>query len=177
MQQHIVQTCYTHTHTHSAIPTAGLGVLAGAVILYFLKSKGRRAAAVNWIALVLCILPAIAAFLPSCPAIPIAGINTPYLNKLVCVCVCVCVCVHIKPPSTAHSPLMMSSSHPATLTANCTSTIFEPVCGADGITYFSPCRGGCQKRILDGAPNVSEWTSHDVPCDQALFHISTACGV
>ena len=115
MQQHIVQTCYTHTH--SAIPTAGLGVLAGAVILYFLKSKGRRAAAVNWIALVLCILPAIAAFLPSCPAIPIAGINTPYLNKLVCVCVCVCVCVHIKPPSTAHSPLMMSSSHPATLTA------------------------------------------------------------
>ena len=176
MQQHIVQTCYTHTHTHSAIPTAGLGVLAGAVILYFLKSKGRRAAAVNWIALVLCILPAIAAFLPSCPAIPIAGINTPYLNKLVCVCVCVCVCSH---QTTFHSSLstndvLLSSCN---FDCNCTSTIFEPVCGADGITYFSPCRGGCQKRILDGAPNVSEWTSHDVPCDQALFHISTACGV
>ena len=28
---------------------------------------------------------------------------------------------------------------------NCLSTTLEPVCGSDGITYFSPCRAGCDK--------------------------------
>lgn len=31
---------------------------------------------------------------------------------------------------------------------NCNSTIFEPVCGADDITYFSPCRASCQKTLV-----------------------------
>jgi hypothetical protein len=26
---------------------------------------------------------------------------------------------------------------------NCTSTVFEPVCGADDVVYFSPCHAGC----------------------------------
>lgn len=31
----------------------------------------------------------------------------------------------------------------------CNSTIFEPVCGPDNITYFSPCRAGCEKSFLN----------------------------
>ena len=30
----------------------------------------------------------------------------------------------------------------------CLSTVFEPVC-SDGITYFSPCRAGCDKYFDD----------------------------
>ena len=38
---------------------------------------------------------------------------------------------------------------------NCTSTIFEPVCGEDGLTYFSPCRAGCDKYYENGDTDVS----------------------
>ena len=37
---------------------------------------------------------------------------------------------------------------------DCQSTVFEPVC-SDGITYFSPCRAGCDKYYLNGDRDVS----------------------
>ena len=36
----------------------------------------------------------------------------------------------------------------------CNSTVFEPICGVDGITYFSPCQAACQKYYIDGDPLV-----------------------
>ena len=36
----------------------------------------------------------------------------------------------------------------------CLSTVFEPVC-SDGITYFSPCRAGCDKYFLNDDTDVS----------------------
>ena len=42
-----------------------------------------------------------------------------------------------------------------TTSCNCTSTIFEPVCGADDLTYFSPCRAGCDKYFRNGDESVS----------------------
>lgn len=32
---------------------------------------------------------------------------------------------------------------------NCSSTTFEPVCGNDGITYFSACRAGCTTSFME----------------------------
>lgn len=32
---------------------------------------------------------------------------------------------------------------------NCNSTRYEPICGQDGYTYFSPCTAGCQNMIQD----------------------------
>ena len=48
----------------------------------------------------------------------------------------------------------------------CNSTVFEPVCGADGLTYFSPCQAGCYKSYVDGDPTVNNkinvwWTLLD----------------
>ena len=34
--------------------------------------------------------------------------------------------------------------HPnCTASCDCTSSVFEPVCGADNVVYFSPCQAGC----------------------------------
>ena len=42
----------------------------------------------------------------------------------------------------------------------CNSTLFEPVCGADDLTYFSPCRAGCQKSYIDDNQDVCKISSH-----------------
>ena len=33
---------------------------------------------------------------------------------------------------------------------DCMSHTYEPVCGEDGLTYFSPCRAGCTSTVIDG---------------------------
>lgn len=40
----------------------------------------------------------------------------------------------------------------------CNYTLFEPVCGADDLTYFSPCRGGCQKSYVGDNQDVCKFS-------------------
>ncbi len=66
---------------HVAIPTGGVGVLLGAVLVYLVKSKAKRVAMINWIVTIISVFPAVGAFLVSCSDLPVAGINTPYPNR------------------------------------------------------------------------------------------------
>ena len=65
-----------------AIPCGGAGVLVGGVIVFFTKSKGRRAALVNWI-VSLVVLGPMLVFLIHCPTVNLAGISQPYSNGYV----------------------------------------------------------------------------------------------
>jgi hypothetical protein len=49
---------------------------------------------------------------------------------------------------------------------SCNSSVFEPVCGADGLTYFSPCRAMETQILVSIANRISfAWTllSYTVP--------------
>ena len=62
---------------NAAIPAGGAGVIAGALIIYFTKSKGREVALINWIVSLLIILPVLV-FLVHCPTLNLSGITVPY---------------------------------------------------------------------------------------------------
>ena len=60
-----------------AIPAGGAGVIVGALIIYFTKSKGRRVALITWIISALTILPVLV-FLVRCPTLNLSGVTVPY---------------------------------------------------------------------------------------------------
>ncbi|CAI8032338.1 Solute carrier organic anion transporter family member 4A1 [Geodia barretti] len=107
-----------------AIPTGGAGVVVGGLIIYCLKLKGRRVSLLQLVISGVAVLPLLGLLL-HCPTSDIAGITTSY-------------------PDGARDlgdTRFLNSS--CISSCNCTSSVFEPVCGADNVVYFSPCRGGC----------------------------------
>lgn len=55
-----------------------------------------------------------------------------------------------------HSTLFDEQTLNATCNSDCDclSTMLQPVC-SNGITYFSPCRAGCDEYVLNDDTNVS----------------------
>ena len=147
--------CFTSV-SRPAIPAGGLGVLGGAVLVYFTKSKGKTLAFIPWVVSIFG-LPAALGFLFSCPDVNIAGIHTVVGNRylaipsvLLHVLTC-CFTSMFSSMTFGSSDILLSSCNNDCM---CNSSIFEPVCGADGLTYFSPCRAGCEKFYVNGNPNV-----------------------
>lgn len=64
-------------HSLIGIPSGGTGVLAGGLIIYFTKAKGRRVPLIKWILTVLtiCVIPI---FLIHCSTINLVGIKQSY---------------------------------------------------------------------------------------------------
>ncbi len=39
---------------------------------------------------------------------------------------------------------------------HCSTSYIEPICGKNGITYFSPCFAGCKESKIDDSPGISK---------------------
>ncbi|KAI5632854.1 organic anion transporter polypeptide (OATP) family domain-containing protein [Phthorimaea operculella] len=55
------------------------------------------------------------------------------------------------------------------LNCACTDAEYAPVCGADGVVYFSPCHAGCTSRTLAGSAQLF----NDCSCIQSNFTLPT----
>lgn len=92
-----------------------------------------------------------AIFLIHCPNVPLAGVTAPYHKYLL--------------NTTSQLPISNSSSLPDRLTAECNANCscpqdqFNPVCGADGLMYHSPCHAGCTSiNITQGSSGKKVYT-------------------
>jgi organic anion transporter 4A len=104
------------------------GVLSGALIIYIFKLKGTKITILG-IVVSLLLIPMGFGVLLHCPSLNVVGITTPYYNSSI-------------DDNDMDSAACVSN-------CGCSSHVFEPVCGADGLTYFSPCRAGCISTLTD----------------------------
>ncbi|CAH1774950.1 unnamed protein product [Owenia fusiformis] len=69
-------------------------------------------------------------FIAKCKPANISGINVSYFNF-----------------STIDEASLIV---PCNQNCNCTSESYEPICGVDGVEYFTPCHAGCADSFFDG---------------------------
>lgn len=125
-----------------------LFLIIGALLVYFKKPSTKRLSLYYFIINVIA-AGFLAAFFLRCPTYDIAGITVSYPNRYTIKS----FCYHL---TVFYSSLFDEQTLSATCNSdcNCSSTVFEPVC-SNGITYFSPCRAGCDKYFLNGDTDVS----------------------
>ncbi|XP_034028011.1 solute carrier organic anion transporter family member 4A1 [Thalassophryne amazonica] len=134
-------TCFGYI----VVPAGGGGTLLGG---YIVKRLNLRCRSIIRFCMIFAIGSLLACFMFAihCSNVPMAGVTVPY---------------HVTPTESQHlgrykamydqsnSPDLRSSFVGGNLTAHCNADcscvkeLYNPVCGADGVMYYSPCHAGC----------------------------------
>ncbi|XP_030625898.1 solute carrier organic anion transporter family member 4A1 [Chanos chanos] len=127
------------------VPAGGGGTLLGGYIVKKLNLRCRGIIRFCMVCALVSLL-AIFIFFLHCPNIPMAGVNTPYQStplefyehyeRL-----------YYHPYGSKGSNISFVLQHNLTASCNaacsCVTEFYNPVCGADGLMYYSPCHAGC----------------------------------
>ncbi|KAL1021224.1 hypothetical protein UPYG_G00010370 [Umbra pygmaea] len=133
---------------YMVVPAGGGGTFLGG---YIVKKLNLRCRGIIRFCMVCALisLTAIFIFLIHCPNVPMAGVTAPYPSNL--------------PPGYQYNKMnneqyfeqvyniQNSSLFGGNLTVGCNADchcvreLYNPVCGADGVMYYSPCHAGCSK--------------------------------
>ncbi|KAI9532584.1 Solute carrier organic anion transporter member 4A1 [Dissostichus eleginoides] len=125
---------------YMVVPAGGGGTFLGG---YIVKRMNLRCRGIIRFCMVCAIvsLLAIFIFLIHCPNVPMAGVTAPYQYDLM---------EKYRDLYDEPSQLRLrNSSLEDTLTVGCNAgcgcvrEVYNPVCGADGVMYYSPCHAGC----------------------------------
>ncbi|XP_065142228.1 solute carrier organic anion transporter family member 4A1 [Paramisgurnus dabryanus] len=125
---------------YMVVPAGGGGTFLGGYIVNKLNLRCRGIIRFCMVC-ALVSLSAIFIFLLHCPNVPMAGVTVPYNSNL--------KNHHYSAPYLQTEIHNSSISELGNLTVSCNvgchcvKELFNPVCGADGVMYFSPCHAGC----------------------------------
>nr|XP_032815412.1 solute carrier organic anion transporter family member 5A1-like [Petromyzon marinus] len=139
------------------VPGAGVGLLLGGYIIKRLQMSACEAARLALCCSGVSLLCFSTLFIVGCESINLGGISIPYTTG---------------PSLTVRQRNLTGSCNER---CGCRAGRYSPVCGSDGVTYFSPCLAGCSGVINDtatGALNFTECTC--VQSQEVVAAVATA---
>ncbi|GAA6104192.1 solute carrier organic anion transporter family member 4A1 [Tachysurus ichikawai] len=119
---------------YMVVPAGGGGTFLGGYIVKKLKLRCRGIIRFCMLCALVSLM-AVFIFLLHCPNVPMAGVTTPYPRP--------------QNISSSYTQLQSSFSVGSNLTVECNAechcveALYNPVCGADGVMYYSACHAGC----------------------------------
>ncbi|XP_022915157.1 solute carrier organic anion transporter family member 3A1-like [Onthophagus taurus] len=120
-----------------AIPGACIGIFMGGWILQKMELRPKGAVQFVLISNTMCLLCYALLFFLGCDNLKMAGTTIPYFN------------------STLAEPFEVNLTSSCNFGCECTTNDVEPVCGNNGLTYFSPCHAGCTSILRSNYTNCA----------------------
>ncbi|XP_055588993.1 uncharacterized protein LOC129741292 [Uranotaenia lowii] len=111
-----------------AIPGACIGIFTGGCILKRFQLKPKGAVQFVLVSNLICLSCYGLLFFLGCENLKMAGTTIPYYNSS---------------PAHAQEPFQVNLTAACNFGCECHMYDVEPVCGNNGLTYFSPCHAGC----------------------------------
>ncbi|XP_039299055.1 solute carrier organic anion transporter family member 5A1 [Nilaparvata lugens] len=123
-----------------AIPGACIGIFMGGCLLKRLELRPKGAVQFVLISNTICLSCYGLLFFLGCDNVKMAGTTIPYFN------------------SSRGEPFQVNLTAACNFGCECHMTDVEPVCGNNGLTYFSPCHAGCT--ALSSRSNYTNCACH-----------------
>ncbi|KZC09501.1 PREDICTED: solute carrier organic anion transporter family member 5A1 [Dufourea novaeangliae] len=110
-----------------AIPGACIGIFFGGCMLKRLELRPKGAVQFVLVSNIICLVCYGLLFFLGCDNVKMAGTTIPYFNS----------------STKGPEPFQVNLTAACNFGCECRMTDVEPVCGNNGLTYFSPCHAGC----------------------------------